>query len=298
MKNRNKYHAQSQKQAYLFLAPSMLILTVFVFIPLIGALVISVMNIDIYMNNISFAGFGNYLKMFHDSRIGNATFNSFYFALAEVPLQVFMALLMLMLMIKNNRFHKFLRTVFYLPYVCSMTAISIMWSMLLNTNYGMLPYLFKQIGVDFPNVLTSTTWAMPVVILITVWKNFGYTLTLLSAAALGVSNSLYEAAEMDGATGFQKFIYVTIPGIKQTINFCIVTTLITALQVFDQIYVMTKGGPLYKTETLVSYIYNQGFQVAPYDLGYASSIAVYLFLMVAIITFVLRRFVLNRGTEE
>ena len=225
MKNRNKYHAQSQKQAYLFLAPSMLILTVFVFIPLIGALVISVMNIDIYMNNISFAGFGNYLKMFHDSRIGNATFNSFYFALAEVPLQVFMALLMLMLMIKNNRFHKFLRTVFYLPYVCSMTAISIMWSMLLNTNYGMLPYLFKQIGVDFPNVLTSTTWAMPVVILITVWKNFGYTLTLLSAAALGVSNSLYEAAEMDGATGFQKFIYVTIPGIKQTINFCIVTTL-------------------------------------------------------------------------
>ena len=86
MKNRNKYHAQSQKQAYLFLAPSMLILTVFVFIPLIGALVISVMNIDIYMNNISFAGFGNYLKMFHDSRIGNATFNSFYFALAEVCL--------------------------------------------------------------------------------------------------------------------------------------------------------------------------------------------------------------------
>ena len=203
-----------------------------------------------------------------------------------------------MLMIKNNRFHKFLRTVFYLPYVCSMTAISIMWSMLLNTNYGMLPYLFKRIGVDFPNVLTSTTWAMPVVILITVWKNFGYTLTLLSAAALGVSNSLYEAAEMDGATGFQKFIYVTIPGIKQTVNFCIVTTLITALQVFDQVYVMTKGGPLYKTETLVSYIYNQGFQVAPYDLGYASSIAVYLFLMVAIITFVLRRFVLNRGTEE
>ena len=167
MKNRNKYHAQSQKQAYIFLAPSMLILTVFVFIPLIGALVISVMNIDIYMNNISFAGFGNYLKMFHDSRIGNATFNSFYFALAEVPLQVLMALLMLMLMIKNNRFHKFLRTVFYLPYVCSMTAISIMWSMLLNTNYGMLPYLFKRIGVDFPNVLTSTTWAMPVVILIT-----------------------------------------------------------------------------------------------------------------------------------
>ena len=123
-------------------------------------------------------------------------------------------------------------------------------------------------------------------------------MTILSAAALGVSNSLYEAAEIDGATGFQKFIYVTIPGIKQNINFCIVTTLITALQGFDQVYVMTQGGPLYKTETLVSYIYNQGFQVAPYDLGYASSIAVYLFVIIALITAVLQKGVLNRRAEE
>ncbi|MBS5197346.1 MAG: sugar ABC transporter permease [Clostridiales bacterium] len=212
MKKRKKYRTSNQKLAYLFLTPSMLILLIFVFIPLIGALAISFMNIDIYMNDISFAGFANYFKMLHDGRVGNATLNSFYFALLEVPLQIIVALFMLMLMIKNNRFHKFLRTVFYLPYVCSMTAISIMWSMLLNTNYGMLPYLFRLIGVEVPNVLTSTTWAMPAVILITVWKNFGYTLTILSAAALGVSNSLYEAAEIDGATGFQKFIYVTIPG--------------------------------------------------------------------------------------
>lgn len=298
MKKRKKYRTSNQKLAYLFLTPSMLILLIFVFIPLIGALAISFMNIDIYMNDISFAGFANYFKMLHDGRVGNATLNSFYFALLEVPLQIIVALFMLMLMIKNNRFHKFLRTVFYLPYVCSMTAISIMWSMLLNTNYGMLPYLFRLIGVEVPNVLTSTTWAMPAVILITVWKNFGYTLTILSAAALGVSNSLYEAAEIDGATGFQKFIYVTIPGIKQNINFCIVTTLITALQVFDQAYVMTQGGPLYKTETLVSYIYNQGFQVAPYDLGYASSIAVYLFVIIALITAVLQKGVLNRRAEE
>lgn len=295
---RHTYHARNQRQAYLFIAPSLIILTIFVFIPLFGAVGISLMNIDIYMNDISFAGLANYAKIFQDSRVGNATLNSFYFAILEVPLQILVALLLLMLMIRNNRFHKFLRTVFYLPYVCSMTAISIMWSMLLNTNYGMLPYLFRLIGVNIPNVLTSTTWAMPTVIAVTVWKNFGYTLTLLSAAALGVSNSLYEAADIDGATGFQKFLCVTLPGIRGTINFCIVTTLITALQVFDQVYVMTKGGPLNKTETLVSYIYKQGFQVAPYDLGYASSIAVYLFLMIAVITFVLRKFILNRGQEE
>ena len=295
---KKKSGLQNQKLAYLFLAPALLILTVFVFVPLFGAVGISLMNIDIYMNDISFAGLTNYIRMFHDSRVHNATFNTFYFAVLEVPLQVLLALLLVMFMTKNTRFHKLLRTTFYLPYVCSMTAVSIMWSMLLNQNYGMLPYLLGRLGIQIPNLLTNTTWAMPTVILVTVWKGFGYTLTVLSAAALGVSNSLYEAAELDGATGIQKFLYVTVPGIRETIGFCTVTTLIMALQVFDQIYVMTSGGPQYKTETLVGYIYNRGFQTAPYDLGYASSIAVYLFLMIAVVTFLLRRYAFGQGGDE
>ena len=289
---------KSQKQAYLFLAPSLIILTIFVFVPLIGAIAISIMNINIYMNDISFAGVKNYLRMFSDARVGNATLNTFYFALLEVPLQILLALLLVMFMTKNTRWHKLMRTTFYLPYVCSMTAVSIMWSMLLNKNYGMLPYLLGKIGIQMPSLLTTTTWAMPTVIFVTVWKGFGYTLTVLSAAALGVSNSLYEAAELDGAGGLQKFRYVTIPGIRDTIGFCAVTTLITALQVFDQIYVMTEGGPQYKTETLVGYIYNKGFQTAPFDLGYASSVAVYLFLIIAILTFVLRKYAFPQGGEE
>ena len=193
---------RTQKQAYLFLAPSLIILTVFVFVPLVGAIAISLMNINIYMNDISFAGLKNYLKMFTDARVGNATLNTFYFALLEVPLQIGLALLLVMFMTKNTKVHKLMRTTFYLPYVCSMTAVSIMWSMLLNKNYGMLSYLLGKIGIQMPNLLTSTTWAMPTVILVTVWKGFGYTLTVLSAAALSVSHSLYEAAELDGAGGF------------------------------------------------------------------------------------------------
>ena len=122
----------------------LLILTVFVFIPLAGAIGISLMNIDIYMKNISFAGIANYIKMFQDERVANATFHTFYFALLEVPLQMIVALLLLMFMLRNTKLHKLLRTVFYLPYVCSMTAVSIMWSMLLNTHYGMLPYLLEK----------------------------------------------------------------------------------------------------------------------------------------------------------
>ena len=210
---------EHQVKAYAFIAPSLLILTVFVFIPLAGAIGISLMNIDIYMKNISFAGIANYIKMFQDERVANATFHTFYFALLEVPLQMIVALLLLMFMLRNTKLHKPLRTVFYLPHVCSMTAVSIMWSTLLNTHYGMLPYLLGKIGITMPNMLSSTTWAMPTVIFVTVWKGFGYTLTILSAAALGVSESLYEAAEIDGATGLQKFFYVTIPGIRDTIGF-------------------------------------------------------------------------------
>lgn len=169
-------------KAYAFIAPSLLILTVFVFIPLAGAIGISLMNIDIYMKNISFAGIANYIKMFQDERVANATFHTFYFALLEVPLQMIVALLLLMFMLRNTKLHKLLRTVFYLPYVCSMTAVSIMWSMLLNTHYGMLPYLLGKIGITMPNMLSSTTWAMPTVIFVTVWKGFGYTLTILSAS--------------------------------------------------------------------------------------------------------------------
>ena len=291
MKNKN------QKKAYFFLAPAMIILTVFVFVPLVAAFIISFLHMDIYMKNISFAGFGNYLKMFHDSRVWNATKNSMIFALLEIPLQMVLALFLTMLMIRNTRVHKFLRASFYVPYVCSMTAISIVWSMLLNPNSGMIAFVLRKQGVMMPDLLNNTKWAIVVVAMVTVWKGFGYTLTLLSAAALDIPNSLYEAAELDGAGNFAKFVYVTIPEIKNTISFCLVTTLIAALQAFDQIYVMTKGGPQNSTETLVAYIYDRGFQTN-HDLGYASTISVYLFFIIAVITFVMRRYTLGKGSEK
>ncbi len=287
---------RNQKLAYLFIAPSSLILIIFVFVPLFEAFFISLTNMDIYMNGYKFIGFDNYLRMLEDSRVWNATKNTIVYTAVEVPLQIILSLIILMLMLGNNRFHKFLRTVFYIPYVCSMTAISIMWSMILNKNSGMISFLLSRIGIDFPNLLGTEGYAMGTVIAVSVWKSFGYTLTLLSAAALGVSQSLYEAAEIDGASWFKKFIYVTIPGIRGTIIFCLVTTLITALQVFDQIYVLTQGGPLYSTETLVGYIYERGFKTAPFDVGFASSIAVYLFFLIAIITFLLRKYT-TKGEE-
>lgn len=294
IQKRKKYEPQQQKSAYLFILPSMLILTVFVFVPLFASLVISLLNMNIFMKDTSFIGLQNFVRAFKDSRVHNATLNSFYFAVFEVPLQIGIALLLSMYVAKNNKYTRALRSIYYLPFVCSMTAVGIVWSMLLDPNLGMLPYLLKCIGIESVSFLKDPNLAMPTIIVVSAWKGFGYTLTLITAAVLNVSASLYEAAEMDGANMWQKFIYITIPGIWPTVSFCIVTTMISALQMFDQAYVMTQGGPLNRTETLVQYIYDRGFQTAPYDLGYASAISVYLFVLIAIITFVLRKFILER----
>lgn len=289
MEKTKKIVAKNQKTAYLFILPSITVLTIFVFIPLISAFAISLMNMDLYMKDISFAGFANYFKMFQDARVWNATRNTLIFTIIEVPVQILLALILTMFMQKNTRLHKFLRASFYIPYVCSMTAISILWSMLLNSNSGMAAYLLKKIGIIMPNLMSDPTYAMAVIIMVTVWRNFGYTLTILTAASLDIPYSLYEAADLDGATGFKKFIYITVPSIKQTIGFCAVTTFILAFQAFDQIYVMTGGGPQHKTETLVSYIYDRGFRTE-HDLGYASAISVYLFIIIAIITIFMRKY--------
>ena len=273
----------------------MLILTVFVFVPLFASFIISLLDMNIFMQDVSFAGFKNFARVFQDDRVRGATWNTFYFAILEVPLQIGIALLLSIYVAKNNRYTRALRSIYYLPFVCSMTAVGIVWSMLLDPNLGILPYLLRCIGIESISFLKDPDLAMPTVIVVSAWKGFGYTLTLITAAVLNVPSSLYEAAEMDGANTWQKFTHITIPGIWPTVSFCIVTTTISALQMFDQAYVMTQGGPLNRTETLVQYIYDRGFQTAPYDLGYASAISVYLFAIIAIITFVLRKFILERG---
>jgi len=287
----------NRRAAYFFLLPSMIILSLFVFIPLIAVVAISFFNITLFMNDISFAGFDNFIQLFRDDRIGNATLNTLYFALLEVTLQAGLALVLSSFVSRNTRFCRAMRTIYYIPFICSMTAIGIVWSMLLDPTMGLVSYSLRKIGIETVGFLKDIHLAMPTIIAVTVWKGFGYTLTLLTAAILAMPQSLYEAADIDGAGCWQKFIRITVPGIWPTISFCIVTNMIGSLQVFDQAYVMTQGGPSYRTETLVQYIYDRGFQTSPYSLGYASAISVYLLVIVAAITFALRRYVLKREED-
>lgn len=279
-----EYWYRQDKVAYVFLAPSLIILFLFAFVPLVCSVVIGFMNINIFFNHISFAGFYNFIKAFQDDRFLNAVKNTIVFALAEMPLQILIGLLIANLLYQNTFINKMFRSVFFIPVVCSMAAIGVVWSLLLDGNIGMVPYLInKAFGASEISYFRDIRTAMPTVILMTVWKNFGYTMSILVVGIQGISTDYFEAAEIDGANGIQKFFRITIPQLIPSLGFCIITNLIGSLQVFDQVYVTTGGGPQKSTETLVYYIYKTGF-TNPYDLGYASAMSVIMLVIILILS--------------
>ncbi|HAP9820982.1 TPA: sugar ABC transporter permease [Enterococcus faecium] len=277
-----KYWNRPDRAAYLFLTPSFLVLLLFTVIPLLGTFAISFTDLNIFFTSRNFVSFENFTRIFSDERAVNSLIHSLYFTVLETPTQIIVGLLAAVALSKNTRFNRFCRSTFYIPVICSLTSIAIIFSMLLDPNVGGIPYLFSQVGLPIPQFFRDPTLAMPTVAIMTVWKNFGVTMTILLTAIQGISPSLYESAQMDGATNRQQFFNITLPQIVPSLGFCILTNLIGSMQVFDQVYVATAGGPQFKTETAVQYIYSRGF-TAPYELGYASALSSVLFIIVATI---------------
>lgn len=276
------YWNKPNHAAYLFLIPSFLVLFIFTVVPLLGTFILSFTNMNIFFTNKDFIGLTNFLRIFQDERAVKSLLHSLYFTLLETPAQIIVGLLFAVILSKNTKFNKFCRSAFYIPVICSLTSIAIIFSMLLDPNIGAIPYLFSQVGLPIPQFFRDPTLAMPTVAFMTVWKNFGVTMTILLTAIQGISPSLYESAEMDGATQRQQFFNITLPQIVPALGFCILTNLIGSMQVFDQVYVATAGGPQFKTETAVQYIYSRGFS-APYELGYASALSSVLFVIIAVL---------------
>ncbi|MCL8321254.1 sugar ABC transporter permease [Enterococcus faecium] len=277
-----KYWNRPDRAAYLFLTPSCLVLLLFTGIPLLGTFALRCTDLNIFFTSRNFVSFENFTRIFSDERAVNSLIHSLYFTVLETPTQIIVGLLAAVALSKNTRFNRFCRSTFYIPVICSLTSIAIIFSMLLDPNVGAIPYLFSQVGLPIPQFFRDPTLAMPTVAIMTVWKNFGVTMTILLTAIQGISPSLYESAQMDGATNRQQFFNITLPQIVPSLGFCILTNLIGSMQVFDQVYVATAGGPQFKTETAVQYIYSRGF-TAPYELGYASALSSVLFIIVATI---------------
>ncbi len=292
MKKKSSLGKARERSGFLFVLPSMTVLTIFVFIPLIVAFVFSFFRFDMMFNNFEFLKLDNYIKLFQDGRFFNALWNTIYYTVCTVPLQILISLIVAILVKKQTWFNGLCKTAFFIPAICSMTVISIIWSFLINKDIGVFSYWLQQLGFDTVDLLNSPVWAMPTVILVGLWKNLGFYMVILLAGLNGIDPSYYEAADIDGAGSFQKFRRITIPMLMPTLSFTVVNCIIGSFQVFDQVYIMTKGGPLFKTQTLVQLIYSTAFE--SFDMGYASTIAVALF----VITFIVSVITFGRMTRE
>jgi len=286
LKRLDRYWNKPRHAAYLFVMPAMLIVLLFSIVPLISSFGISLFEINTSLSNPIFVGFDNYSLALRDVRFLNALKNTLLFTLFDVPLQVIVALVIAALLPGKSFMDKLMRAVFFLPIVCSPTAIGIMWQIFLNPNVGWFPYMLTQLGLPKISFFKDMHIALYSIMFVSVWRSFGMSMTILVAAMQGVPQSLYEASRIDGAGKLKQFFNVTLPGISGTLWFVLITRIIGSLQVFDIVYTITGGGPAYSTETLVSYVYARAFEQSS-RLGYATAMAEWLFLLIMLITVVL-----------
>ncbi len=278
---------ESNTAAWFFLAPALLLIFVFFFLPVAASLVLSVTDFDIYgianSSNTRFVGFQNYVKLLHTPDFWNALKNTFYFAFVGGPLTIAVSLgAALLLNSKLVRFKGFFRTLYFTPFVTTLVAVAIVWRYLYHTRYGLFNYGLGKIGLGPVDWLGDPHWAMPAIILMAVWKSFGYNMLIFIAGLQAIPEELYDAAQIDGASPWRQFWSITLPMLAPTLVFISVITMIGYFQLFAEPYVMTQGGPLRSTTSVVLLMYEEGFRW--WRMGYAAAIAFVLFIVILIAT--------------
>ena len=278
-----------------FLAPAILILSVFVGWPMLSALRLSFTDSSGFGQE-SWIGFDNYVRVFTDSDIVRSIGNTAIYAALFTPVAIIVALA-LALLINSPRLplRGFFRTSLFLPFIVSLAVAAFAWSYLLDPQIGLLNYWLQVVGIRIGNVLQDPLLAMPTVVLVAVWKSFGFYMVIFLAGLQEIPTSLYEAAQLDGASSWKRFTNVTFPMLGNTMAFVVIVALIAALQAFDQIYVLTGGGPYRSTQTIVMEIYSSGFK--DLELGFASALS-YVLLIATLILSLVQFLFFGRRTEE
>lgn len=276
---------QEEKAGYLFLLPNLIGTTLLIFLPILITLIMgfSKFNIMTGLTGIKFVGFDNFIKILDNERFLVALKNNILYTFTTVPLTVILALLLAAVLNKSVLGKGILRTMFFMPYVSSMVAISVVFNVLFYPYGGPINSILSAIGItNPPGWFIDKNWAMTGLIILAVWYQMGYYMIILLAGMQNVPKTLYEAANLDGTNALQAFWYVTVPGVSPTLFFVFVIATINSFKVFDQINIITKGGPGYSTTVLVYEIYRNAFY--EYDFGAASAIAWVLLLIVLVIT--------------
>lgn len=284
---------QMRWNAWLFLAVPLALFAVFMLLPVVIAGVISFTDYAI-VGETAWVGLDNYARIFQDAFFWIALRNTAYYTLLYVPLGLVIALGAAVLLNRGRRAVRLFRTLFYIPVVSSTVATATIWYWLLNPQKGLLNVALGWFGIDGPAWLYDSQWAMPAIVLMSVWAGFGANMIIFLGGLQGVPGDLYEAARLDGANAWQQFRYVTLPSLSRTTFLVSTLLIIGAFQVFDQAYVLTKGGPGNSTVTMVYYIYNKGFGAL--EMGYASALSFVLFVI--ILTFSLANSRLSRPRSD
>jgi len=272
---------------YLFIAPSLFGFMVFILAPTIFSLYLSFTDWDLFsgLSGIEFIGLGNYIELFQSEIVLKSLFNNIIFAIINVIVIMVISLLLALLLNKNLYGKSFIRGLFFFPYISNMVAICIVWMALFNRDSGPINMFLRTIGINNPpGWLTSTSTALPSIMIVSIWINIGYTMVVYLAGLQNVPKELYESAQIDGANTLQKFRYITIPLLANTTFFVFIITLINSFKVFAPVNIMTQGGPGDATYVLVYYIFISAFR--HYRFGYAAAMAWILFIIVFIITII------------
>ena len=276
--------------AYLFILPAVVLLIAFLVVPMIYTAYFSVFKYQIMKpDDIDFIGAANYQKLFSDKNFWIALKNTVYFTVIVVPVQCALALGLALLVSKKFRGVSVFSTMYFSPQLTSMVVIAVLWSVLYNSNpsTGLINSFLVSLGMEPINFLSNEHTAMNAIIFMSAWQGAGYQMMIFLAGLQGIPREQYEAASVDGATKFEQFRYITIPGLSGTIKYVIMITMIQAMKLFTQPYIMTQGGPKNATKTLVYYIYTQGFQKG--NFGYACSIATIFFIIVVTMSLTMKR---------
>ncbi len=282
-----------QRAAWLFLAPALLVLGVFFLLPVLAALVLSLTDYDLYaladIRNLRFVALSNYWALLQRPLFWSALGHTVYFVAVGVPLSMAVSLGSAMLL--NSplaRAKPFFRTALFAPVVTTVVAVAVIWRYLFNTKYGMANFVLGHLGIHPIDWLGDPHWAMPTIIAFAVWKNFGYNMIIFLAGLQAIPLDLYEAARIDGASAWRQFRHITLPMLAPTMLMVSILTVSGYFQLFAEPYVMTEGGPLQSTTSVLYLMYDEGFKW--WNLGSASAVAFLLFIIMFAVTALMLKF--------
>jgi multiple sugar transport system permease protein len=268
--------------AFLFVLPALINFTIFRYYPITWSVRASLWDYSLLGGYSKFVGLGNYAKAFSDPSFLHGLWLSLKFTLYKVSLQVAIALALAVFVNQKKRGMGFARTIMFIPVVISYIVVSVIWGLLLNKDYGLVNSFLVLIGLPRAEFFTSIKNAFPSIVAISIWKDIGYSVLLLVAGMKGISEVYYEAAKIDGANGIQRFFSITIPLLKKTLMFIVVTQTMSAFQIFVPVFSLTQGGPRRSTMVSMYYIYQKAFVYG--EMGYASALSLIILIILLFVS--------------